>query len=292
MKRYETLGELLQDYRKIKKISQADFASNINVDIRTVQRWERGVTLIKPEKEDDIVNETLLPYQLIRNLNANKPIPTFYDFSIRKYSLTKLTNTLPQASWFRDQIDNATKRIRIIDFENDIDHIVKYMQFHKTVSKNIARVIQESIKLLPEMNLIITDDAGYYSGHSLTFPIKEETYKKLKTRKMTEDELRVDDLINYRNQSKPIFYCFDMTSDCNDNIYYTVNHLMRFLRDKKNQNYIFCSIPFRYDNYRLNEQAGLKIIWEGKRGKNKYGLEVAPRFYEGNFKEFLFSDKS
>jgi transcriptional regulator with XRE-family HTH domain len=288
MKKYTAIGDLLSDFRKISKISQAEFAAKLNVDTRTIQRWENNVTLIKPEKEDDIVNETLLPYQLIRNLNANIPIPTFYDFSIRKYSLTELTNTLPQASWFKDQIDNATKRIRTIDFEKDIEYIVKYMQFHKIISKNIANVIEESIKLLPEMNLIITDDSGYYSGHSLIFPIKQLTYENLRTRKMNESELKVDDLINYKTIKKPIFYCFDFTADCNDNIYYIANHLFRVLRKKHDQNYLFCSTPIRYDNYSLNEEVGLKIIWEDERKINQHGLEVSPRFYEGNFNGFLF----
>ena len=83
MKKYSTIGELLIDYRKINQQSQADFAASLNVDIRTVQRWENGSTLIKPDKEEDIVNETLLPYQLVRNLNANVPISTYYDFSLR-----------------------------------------------------------------------------------------------------------------------------------------------------------------------------------------------------------------
>ena len=287
MKKYESLGELLIDYRKINNISQADFAANLDVDVRTIIRWEKDVTNINHEKEDALVNETLLPHQLIRNLNASNPISTFYDFSIRKYSLTKLTNKLPEAEWFKSQIEIATKRIRTIDFDQDVNYVIKYMQFHKPVTKNIASVIRESIKLLPEMNLIIEDDSGYYSGHSLIFPIKESTYKKLKARQMSENELNVDDLSNYKTQSKPIFFAFDMTADCNDNIYYITNVLLRFMRDVAKPNYLFCSIPFRYDNFELNKQAGLKIIWEGKKGKNKYGLEVAPRFQEGNFKEFL-----
>jgi len=287
MKKYESLGELITDYRKINNISQADFAANLNVDVRTINRWEKNITLVKPEKEDSLVQETLLPHQLIRNLNASNPIPTFYDFSIRKYSLTKLTNKMPEASWFKIQIEIATKRIRPIDYDRDINYIVKHMQFHKPISKNIANVIRESIKLLPEINLIIEDDSGYYSGHSLMFPIKESTYEKLKARKMSDNELNVDDLVNYKTQSKPVIFGFDVTADCNNNIYYITNQLLRFLRDLPNQDYLFCSIPLRHDNYKLNEQAGLKIIWEGKKGKNKYGLEVAPRFQEGNFKDFL-----
>jgi transcriptional regulator with XRE-family HTH domain len=287
MKKFHSIGELLIDFRGINKISQAEFAARVNVDTRTIQRWEKNITLIKSEKEDDIVNETLLPYQLIRNLNANKPIPTFYDFNIRKYSLTELTNILPKASWFKEQINNTTNRIRPIDFDKDIDYIIKYMQFHKPIEKNIKNVIRESIKLLPELNLIIMDDSGYYSGHSLIFPINQTIYYKLKGIDISENQIKIFDLVNYHNQSNPIFYGFDITADCNDNMFYLVNHLLRFLRDKPNQDYLFCSTPFRDDNFELNKQAGLKIIWKEKMRLNKFGLKITPRFQEGNFKEFL-----
>ena len=87
MKKYNSLGQLFIDYRAFNNMSQADFANLVEVDVRTVQRWEKDVTLIKSEKEEDIVMETLLPYQMIRNLNATISIPTYYDFKLRKYSL-------------------------------------------------------------------------------------------------------------------------------------------------------------------------------------------------------------
>lgn len=290
MKKYNAIGELLTDYRKINKISQAEFAARLNVDIRTVQRWENGVTLIKPDKEDEIITETLLPYQLVRNLNASVPIPTYYDFSLRKYSLSELTNKLPDAQWFKKNINVASNRVRTFDYETDIDNVVKYMRFHKKVDRNLREVIRESARLLPEMNLIITDDSGYYSGHTLIFPVKPETYENLKTRKMKDVELTVRDLIPHRKLDRAIFFAFDITADSNDNMFFINSHLLRFLRDIPHQDYLFCSITNRFDNFEINEQVGLKIIWEGIKGKNKFGLEVAPRFQEGNFRNFLIEE--
>lgn len=290
MKKYNAIGELLTDYRKINKISQAEFAARLNVDIRTVQRWENGVTLIKPDKEDEIITETLLPYQLVRNLNASVPIPTYYDFSLRKYSLSELTNKLPDAQWFKKNINVASNRVRTFDYETDIDNVVKYMRFHKKVDRNLREVIRESARLLPEMNLIITDDSGYYSGHTLIFPVKPETYENLKTRKIKDVELTVRDLIPHRKLDRAIFFAFDITADSNDNMFFINSHLLRFLRDIPHQDYLFCSITNRFDNFEINEQVGLKIIWEGIKGKNKFGLEVAPRFQEGNFRNFLIEE--
>lgn len=268
-------------------MSQSDFAAALEVDIRTVQRWENGATLIKSEKEEDIVMLTLLPYQLIRNLNASVPIPTFYDFSLRKYALNELDDSLPEAAWFKTNLEKATRRIRTLDHESDIDYLERYMQFHKKIKRNISEVIKESTRLLPEMNLIITDDSGYYSGHSLIFPIKEKTYERIRSREMDESELALDDLIHPEQIKRPIYYGFDITADCNDNIFYITAHLMRILREKPDKDYLYCAIPFRYDNFQVNEELGLEIIWEGEKGVNQYGLEMAPRFQEGNFRDFL-----
>ena len=287
MRKYNDIGELLTDFRKINNMSQSDFSAALEVDIRTVQRWENGATLIKSEKEEDIVMLTLLPYQLIRNLNASVPIPTFYDFSLRKYALNELDDDLPDASWFKANLEKATRRIRSLDHESDIDYLERYMQFHKRINRNLSAVIKESSRILPEMNLIITDDSGYYSGHSLIFPIKESAYNRLRSRKMEESELTLNDLVRPGKLKRPVYFGFDITADCNDNIFYLAAHLMRILREKSHQDYLYCAIPFRSDNFKLNSEIGLKIIWEGQKGVNQYGLEVAPRFQEGNFRDFL-----
>jgi transcriptional regulator with XRE-family HTH domain len=287
MKKYNNLGALFVDFRKVGGLSQHDFAAGLNVDVRTVQRWENGTTLIKSEKEEDIVSFTLLPYQLLRNLNATVPIPTYYDFSLRKYSLSKIDNKLPDARWFKDHIEVATKRIRAFDYEHDIEYITTYMKYHKIVNKNLKEVIEESVRLLPEMNLIITDDSGYYSGHSLVFPLRPEAYEKLRGRKMSEQELTVRDLIPHRQLDRPLFFGFDITADCNDNIFYVLAELLRYLRDKPNQDYLFGVIPFRYDSVELVSQLGLQVIWEGSERKNEFGLNVLPRFQEGNLRNFL-----
>ena len=80
MKKYSSIGELLIDYRSLNNISQIELASEFDVDIRTIQRWEKNMTLLKPDKEEEMIDITFIPYQVIRNLSAPFSIPTFYDF--------------------------------------------------------------------------------------------------------------------------------------------------------------------------------------------------------------------
>ncbi len=288
MKKYTSLGQLLIDYRKINTISRADFAANIDVDIRTVQRWENNETLIKAEKEIVLVHETLLPYQLIRNLNSTIPISTCYDFRIRKYSLNELSRELPNASWFKERINIKTHRIRKINFDKDIDYIMRFMKFQKS-SENIIhkQIIKEAIKLLPELNFIITDDSGYYAGHTIVLPLILESYKKLKKRVINENQLTVGDLVNYKTLAEPVFHEYDVSADCNDNIYFIVAAIFRFFKNFSNKNYIYSAYTTRHDSIEVTKILGLKVIWEDLEEQNKLGLDIPPRFESGNFNKFL-----
>lgn len=287
MKRYNSVGELLIDYREVNMLSQLDFAEKIGVDARTVQRWERGETLIKSEKEEEIVVETFLPYQLIRNLNSAIAIPTYYDFRIRKYSSTELSNGLPDAIWFKKEFNITNKNVRKIDYDYDIIYLKKFLEVQQNVPKNTLLAIQKAINILPELNLIVTDDSGYYAGHSIIFPINEETFKKLRNKEITEEEITVNDLVDYKTQETAFFYNYDIAADNNFNLYFLVNHILRFFNLINNTNYIYCSIGIRYDSFELNEQLGLDIIWQEKPKLDKVNLEIYPRFYEGTFKSFL-----
>lgn len=288
MKRYLSIGELLNDYRKENQLSQMDFSSNINVDIRTIQRWEKDITLIKPDKEKEIVEATLLPYQLIRNLNAVQPIPTFYDFRIRKYSLAELNNELPEADWLKPKSDDFSKRIRTIDISKDIDILKKDLKIQKYGQPPISNtVLSRAIELLPELNLIIMDDYQNYSGHCIVLPISVEAFEKLNNKEITDAEISVKDLVNYKTAERPVFFNYDITADCNDNVFYLAHKYLNFFLDFPGKTYEFCSYTMRYDSYKLNEQLGLELLWEGPVQYDHLGLEYHPRFYTGNFNKYL-----
>jgi transcriptional regulator with XRE-family HTH domain len=288
MKRYYFFSELLIDYRKFYNLSQLDFANNINVDLRTVQRWEKDLTLISSDKEEDFVLETLIPYQLVRNLNAKVPIPTFYDFKIRKYSLDELTNDLPKAEWFKEHINLKSKQLRPIDFDYDKKYLRKFIRKAKKDSHILNEgLLKRATLLLPELNNILTSESGFYSGHSIILPLKESTYQKLKSRTITNKNLNESDLVDFRNLDKPIFYSYDISADCNYTYYYLATAFLRFFKERDQTDYLFCTYSDRDDGYELNQQAGLHIVWEDKALQKILGTKYPPRFMEGNYRKFL-----
>jgi len=288
MKKYSTLGDLLTDYRLQNNVSQADFAANMNVDVRTIIRWESNQSLIKPEKEKELLEETFIPYQVIRNLNAAIAIPTFYNFPLRKYALSERSKELPSAEWIKEEMNHPTNRIRSINTKSDIDQIFKYSQFHYNTSELVStQIIEEAAKLLPELNLIIFDKAGYYSGHSIILPIKYSTYQKLKDRSIKENKISVEDLVNFKNSDMLAFHFFEVTADCNENVFYLMGAILKFFNDSNIENYIASSITTRHDSYKINEQLGMKLIWENKPEQENKADILYTRFYEGNFNAFL-----
>lgn len=61
----------------------------------------------------------------------------------------------------------------------------------------------------------------------------------------------------------------------------------RFFMDLNTENYLFGGYTERDDNYNLNLQIGLKVVWEDIALQKKLGLNFPPRFMEGNFSAFL-----
>lgn len=288
MKKYDSLGSILKDYRAHEGVSQSELAAQLDVDIRSVIRWEKNETLLNSDKESALVKTTFIPYQVIRNLNTSKPISTFYDFDLRKYSLTAISRELPDADWIGSKIDIPTGRLRTIESEDDIEQIIRFTDLQKNPLKTTRiELFKEATRIFPELNLIILDQSGQYSGHSVYFPISLETYKKLRNREITEKDLHPRDLVNYKQQKIPVFYCHSITADCNENFFYIIGAVLKFYRDVAPKNYIYALLTSRYDSHAMSRQLHVKTVWEDHETKEQYNLLDTPRLVEGDFSEFF-----
>ena len=288
MKKYSSIGELLIDYRNLNNTSQIELASKFDVDIRTIQRWEKNMTLLKPDKEEEMVDVTFIPYQVIRNLNAPVSIPTFYDFELRKYSLSTIANELPDADWIKSKMAYTTERLRTISHNSDIYDIIRCSLVQKHISKSIRKeLILKAVALLPELNSILFDSSGYYAGHIVFFPISQSCYKKIRDRSIKEEDLSELDFIDYHKEDNPVFYAYDICSDCNENMFYIAGSVLRFFSELKNKNYVYANYASRDDTYELNEHLGVTIVWEDKIKQKELKSKAPPRLYEGNFEKFF-----
>ena len=291
MKKYSSIGELLIDFRTLNNISQADLAAKFEVDVRTILRWEKNQTLLKPEKEEAMVDVTFIPYQVIRNLNAPVAIPTYYDFDIRKYSLSSLTKEFPDIKSIKSRmISIKTDRLRTIKHESDLDEIIRCSLVQKHISKPIRKeLILKAVELLPELNFILFDSSGFYSGHCVFFPINQKSYSGIKNKITTEEDLTGDQLINYKQEENPVFYAFDMNADCNENLTFILSKILNFFITLSNKNYTYASYTSRHDTFEVNELLGIKLLWEDKAFQDELKSKAPPRLYQGNFTNFIKS---
>ena len=99
--------------------------------------------------------------------------------------------------------------------------------------------------------------------------------------------LNVEDLVNYKTQETPIFYCHSITADCNENFFFIIGEVLMFFRDTPLKEYIYALLTSRYDSYDMSKQLGVKLIWEDKETQKQINSIAPPRLYEGNFTEFL-----
>ena len=281
MKKYKSIGQLIKDYRRFHAISQSDLAIKLSVDVRTVQRWENERTLLKDDKVSVLVETTLLPIQLITNLNINKAIPTYYSFELHRYTLSKLTIDLPDASWYKKTLKEHTDRIRAIDLELDFEFLASVFKIPIEYQKNIKSAFKEALLHIPEINVIIKNELGFYSGALVLLPITEEAYTLLRDRKINRYELRAEHICDPEFQDKKFFFEFELTADNNDDGQYLIVAGLRFFDELKDQDYLYCSFDFRKDSSHLAEQTGLEIIWQDTSD------HLHLRFCAGDFKAFF-----
>jgi len=285
MKKYNTLGELLTDYRKHNKLSQTDLGAQLDVDARTISRWEKNETLIKAEKEKDFVEKLLIPYQVIRNLNSDNPIAIYYNLKLRTYSFTAIAKMPPSASWYKEDISFETERIRLISNESDIQFVEDIQEMNKNPKQINPALIREAAKILPELNLILKDQSDYYAGHMTILPLKYDTYLKLRKQEISEGSMAISDLATNFTGTPLVFYSYSIYADSMDNTYYLVNRLLAYFREKRFEDYIFSGISYRKKKVEILKEMGLKVIWEQP---VEDGSDIIAVFLEGNLDMFLF----
>ncbi len=289
MKKYSTLAELLIDYRSHNNLSQLDMASMLDVDIRTVLRWEKNESLIKSEKEKDFVENLGIPHQVIRNLNTDKPISIYFDLKKRTYSFSGISRNVPEASWFNTDMEINTDRIQLISNDSDIKFITDIQEINKNTSPIKADLVKLAAKVLPDLNLVLRDHAGFYAGHISILPLKYDTYLKLREQQLKESDLMISDLATSFTEKPLVFYYYSLYADTMDNAYYLMNSLLSHFKRNKYKEYIFAGISYRAPKIEMLRQMGLKIIWE--EAIEEEGDNIST-FMEGNLDMFLFGKMS
>ncbi len=132
---------------------------------------------------------------------------------MRKYSFTEISIGLPNVESYKEHLKLVSPSVHRIkdDSESHIDEIIKYqinlLKTHKPVTKTL---IKEAAKQLPELNLTLYDNAGFYAGHCVVLPIPKTIHHKLKNRTLHESAIKPTDLVNYKTNDKTVFFAYSV----------------------------------------------------------------------------------
>jgi len=287
MKKYSTLAELLLDYRSFHRLSQFELAAKLDVDARTVIRWEKNESLIKQEKEIDFVKNLGIPHQVIRNLNTENPIPIYFDFFRRVYSFSRLSQKVLSNSVFILDPEIDTDRIHLISSERDVEFISYIQKLNRNYSPIRRELLLKAARILPELNLVLYSQSGFCAGHISILPLKYSTYLKIRNHEMQEKQLDFNDLTFDLNNSPQVFYYYSLYADSVDNSYYLINRVMSHFKKAGYKDYIFAGISRMKEKIILFKEMGLKVVWRMKTdiGEDKLTL------LEGSFEDYLFGEK-
>jgi hypothetical protein len=118
-------------------------------------------------------------------------------------------------------------------------------------------------------------------------PISLADFNRIKNKELDVTDLKVSDFVNPKTQETPVFFNYDSTADCNDNIYYLVNHLFHFFKNIENQDYIFCAYNNRYDNAEFQKHVGLEVVWTDPVVEDSPIWAGPKKFLGGNFSDYL-----
>ena len=286
MKRFHSLGEFLVDFRKHRNLTQLDFSVMLEVDVRTIIRWEKNESLIKAEKENLLIENFGIPHQVMRNLNTDLPLPVYFDFERWMYSLNLLSSVVRSSKEFKSDIEHETSRIETLKEEKDFNFISYIQQNQKNVTPINLEVVKTAAQILPELNLVIHDHSGFHGGHISVLPLKFETYNLIRDKKLKENQLTLNNLTRFPDQ-KQVFYFYSLYSNSKDNIFYLINRLLYYFKKRQLKDYVFAGITFQKLQVERFREAGFQVIWEEQ--MEDYP-EYKATFLSGNFDEFLYSD--
>lgn len=283
MKKYFSLGEFLVDFRKHRNLTQLDFAALLDVDARSVHRWEKNQSLLKVEKETDLAETFKIPHQVIRNLNTDKPIAILFDFNRWSYALSELTSIIESAEEFRFDTKFETQSIESISKEEDFEFVTYIQKNQKNCTPLKLEVVKLAAKLLPELNLVMYGSSGYHGGHISILPLKYESYKKIHDKNMQENELKESDLSWNKDASPMVFYFYSLYANSHDHAHYLMNRLLRYFKLQNLEDYIFAGITFRQSEVDKYKEMGMNVIWE----EEKEDCSIKASFVSGNLDSFL-----
>ncbi len=216
-KLYISLGSLIKEYRKWRKISQEKFSESIQISVRELQNWESDRRRPRIENLHDLSEFTGLPMLALIALNADQPI--WYSLGKRmfKYSLSEEDQFLSHElfRYHGKSPDDFLIKYIPITTDRQINMILScHHDIYGTERPLPKNLIKKAARLLPCLNNIAIDCWGHYVGHQICLPIKTNIYNDIIKSKSIENYLSSQNINSIISMDEGVLFYYSVYSAC------------------------------------------------------------------------------
>ncbi len=272
--------ELLKEYRTANQLTQEDLAEKLEVDVRSIARWEKGLTSFSRDKEASFAESLSIPFQVVRNLNSDPPFATYYDIARRTYANSAIGSVVMHASFFIDEFPKEDENLRTISHPKEIEVILNHRKEVSQTEVIDAEVLKTAAQLLPELNLVALDHSSFFAGHLCILPLTQQSMQKLINQELKPWEIKTHHLESKMAQPNQ-FFVYSTYADSIASAYYVMHRLFAYFKEKQFPNYTVCCVAETEENVKLWKQTGLKSPAAITNG-------TLPCLLAGDFDMFLF----
>jgi len=177
-------------------MSKNQMSEWVGVVVRTYSRWEKNESKPIDDNLKDLAERTKVPYEVLFRLNQG--YPTLYNIVTRRYAQCPFEKDYVNRKILQEELFDTDEQgyISSISSERDINMVLDSLfPVYLNSDKVSSEVMRHTFKIFPEMNLIIKDPIGFYSGHVICFPLTLEKYEYLRANKTSEAFLTPEDII-------------------------------------------------------------------------------------------------
>lgn len=291
MKLYNSIGEILKEFRNYTSQKQFELCQMLSIPDRTYRRWENNENLLKGENIRLLSVKLKIPFEVLLRLNHG--YETYYDIRTRQFKRNEIDVNLsnlilsPEAY----SLKNENDRLKPISNDLEIDKILEYDHHIYPTSNPISKkIIARSSVLLPELNLIVYDSIGNYIGHLVCIPIKNVIYRKIKEQILEEGDLRIDDLISNTDSADSFtFYVYSFYAASANYALVLFRRIISFLKkiNRNNNSTFLAAYAVTEDGIQLCKKLGMKIIFENIKEKQELNIDRIPCLYETDIKNLI-----
>jgi transcriptional regulator with XRE-family HTH domain len=193
---YKTLGALLRDYRRTHRIKQARLAKEIEIDQKTLSRWEGGSS---PGHENllRLAQHTIFPIELLLRLAYE--IPTLYNVKSHRMAYSGFDTDFVNRKLLQKElfVGGPDTTIEVTQARDSLAHVLRRKRQIYTEARWVAdKVVGRASELAPPLNLVAHGYGQTYVGHLLVLPVNKSAYQALRSQGRRERQIELADLVD------------------------------------------------------------------------------------------------